>query len=121
MRDSESDYILVMDMEYKRLTDFLGSGRGMLFVKLPVWLVSKVRDIMKLDIVRAGRSETSVGWLFVESSEGFGEAVFGNAETGGPKVIMRDEKTGTFKSRRVEVQLVEGSGFECCGPAGLRA
>ena len=56
MRDSESDYILVMDMEYKRLTDFLGSGRSMLFVNLPVWLVSKVRDIMKLDIVRAGRS-----------------------------------------------------------------
>ena len=62
---------------------------------------------MKLDIVRVGRSEISVGWLFVEPSEGFAEAVFGNAETGGHKVIMRDEKTGTFKSRRVEVHLVE--------------
>lgn len=59
---------------------------------------------MKLDIVRAGRSETSVGWPFVEPPEGFGEGVFGNADTGGHKVIMRDEKTGNFKSRRVEVQ-----------------
>ena len=36
MRDSESDYTPVMDMKYKRLTDFLGSGRSMLFVKPPV-------------------------------------------------------------------------------------
>ena len=31
----DSDYSLVMDLEYKRLTDTLGSGRSMLHVKLP--------------------------------------------------------------------------------------
>ena len=40
---------------------------------------------MKLDIVRVGRSEISVGWLFVEPSEGLARLFLGMLREGGTK------------------------------------
>ena len=108
MRDSKSDFTLTMNMEYKRLTDILGSGRNMLYVKPPEWFVLKVRDAMKPDTVVVGKSKANVDWVFVQPSEGFAEAAFGDAETQKHRMIMKDEKLGTFKDREVQIHLWEG-------------
>jgi hypothetical protein len=104
----KSDYSLVMDVEYKRLTDTLGSGRSMFHVKLPTFFIAKVRDIMKPDTVQVGRSTMGNGWVFVEPSEGCGEAFWGNEESVKHKVVVRNEEKGWFRERRVEVRLLGG-------------
>ena len=63
---------------------------------------------MKPDTVQVGRSITGDGWVFVEPSEGFGEAVWGNEASVKRKVIMRDEKRGLLRRRKVEVKLFGG-------------